>query len=675
MKFKANLAFLFLLFCVFHVQGQPSTEDFARLPYMQSVQLSPDGKHLAFIHNKEQLSIIFTQNLETGKFQPVITNDNKVAHINWFQWANNGRLLVSTRSSAPFKSKTFGYAGAWGGWLKGRVMTKTRLQSVSIDGSNKISMVKPGKSKGKMRWSWTPWYQDVIVSDLPDDEDHILMSLSPDEPGYPHVYKVNVNTASRSRVQVKKHHISTWISDQQGRVRMGICWEDDDNNTQVFLRESDSGKFKLLWEFDAMEEDGGIPLGFDTDANIVYVRAPYQGRSAIYQFDINNRDAGLTLVASDPKYDISGNLIRTRSSRKVVGVYLQGSEGSSIYWDKKAEAFQHAIDKALPEAKNYVLDTDISEQRYVVYSQQENHPGQYLFGDRKAKQLTAIGSQYPELQEEIFSRRQQLEFIARDGLKIEAFLTLPTGKKAENLPAILLPHGGPHSRDYAGFDYWAEFLASRGYAVLQVNFRGSAGYGFEFLKAGFGNWGLAMQEDVNDGANWLIEQGIADADRICIAGGSYGGYAALVGAYKKPDLYQCAISFAGVSDLKDLFTDFSNLGYSHYMRTTLGTGWGQSKRLKENSPVYNTDKIAMPVLVMHGNMDSRVLIRHSESYVENAKADGKDVEFEVFDGGDHHLSRYEHRKQFLESMASFLGKHLKSQPEDSERVALGNSDT
>ena len=249
-------------------------------------------------------------------------------------------------------------------------------------------------------------------------------------------------------------------------------------------------------------------------------------------------------------------------------------------------------------------------------------------------------------------------YESRDGLEIPAFVTLPPGYKnmedAKNLPFIIYPHGGPQARDYAGFDFIAQFLASRGYGILQMNFRGSDGYGKEFKEAGKAQWGQAMQDDISDGVGWLIENGWADADRIAILGGSYGGYASLVGAMKTPELYQCAISLAGVSDLPQLLRDANKFSGGKYATRFVGSLWKDGSKLRENSPINNIDKYTIPVLMFHGTDDRVVDVEQSSKFVKAMKRKGKDITYFELPDGDHHLSLYKNRLTFLRETEKFL---------------------
>ena len=286
---------------------------------------------------------------------------------------------------------------------------------------------------------------------------------------------------------------------------------------------------------------------------------------------------------------------------------------------------------------------DMSKDKVIVAVQGPRQPPVYYFLDRVKHEATEILSAYPELTATDLGEMKPYPYVARDGQRIPAYLTLPPGKPAKNLPTVIMPHGGPDARDVMGFDWWAQFLANRGYAVLQPNYRGSKGYGRKFTEAGLHQWGLGMQNDITDGVKKLIADGITDPKRICIVGASYGGYAALAGAAFTPDLYACAMSFAGVSDLNEfLFAQRSDTGeYSQsvsFWTSRIGSDWDDSKKLQDTSPALHAEQVKCPVLLMHGEGDTTVRIKQSELMYDALKAAHKDVEFIRFSGEDHYLN-------------------------------------
>ena len=299
--------------------------------------------------------------------------------------------------------------------------------------------------------------------------------------------------------------------------------------------------------------------------------------------------------------------------------------------------------------------TSDDRNRYIIFAENSSTPGSFYLGDKKLGTLNEIAHSYPALANVELPPKKAFFYKARDGLDIEAFLTLPEGKN-KNLPTIIFPHGGPIAADgEKGFDYWTSFFANRGYAVVQMNFRGSTGYGYDFMKAGLGQWGGQMQEDVEDATYWAIKEGIADPDRICIVGGSYGGYAALMGAATS-DLYKCSVSFAGVSDLLYLLDGSRRYGGEEGLRILLGDK--SRSELKEISPVNLADQIKIPVLLVQGDDDSRVLLKHGEAMRDAMEETGVDYIYIQQEDSDHFLTLKKNRLQFFEETEKFLQKHI-----------------
>jgi dipeptidyl aminopeptidase/acylaminoacyl peptidase len=300
--------------------------------------------------------------------------------------------------------------------------------------------------------------------------------------------------------------------------------------------------------------------------------------------------------------------------------------------------------------------------RFLVFGEHADDAGAYYLYDRESDKLRSIGKTYPALEGmAALGNRQAIKFRARDGKSVPAYLTLPAGVEPKALPLVLLVHGGPHARDTFTFDWWASFLASRGYAVLQVNFRGSTGYGYDWFNAGRGGWGTGvMQTDVEDGADALVKNGMVDAARICIAGASYGGYAALAGVSLTPKRYACAVSVNGLTDPERLFIDANwdrGSMISKWWRRSMGD---DVKHMRSVSPGENVERVLAPVLLIHGNQDSVVPVESSRTYNSKLLAAGKDVRYVELKGDDHWLSSAQTRTLMLRELESFLAKHLKA---------------
>ena len=323
-------------------------------------------------------------------------------------------------------------------------------------------------------------------------------------------------------------------------------------------------------------------------------------------------------------------------------------------WKRRYDTFM----KAIPGQQAIIVSTDASGEKLVFSVQGKDHgPAFYLFDSAKPS-IVNFGRLYGGLEDSRVVAKQPVSYKSRDGLQIPAYLSLPHEGTAP-YPTVILPHGGPIARDSAEFDYWSQFLVTRGYAVLQPNFRGSSGYGRSFMEAGYSQWGQKMQDDIIDGLQWMVTEKIADPKKVCIVGGSYGGYAALVAAYQTPDRFNCAVSFAGVSDMRRLLFGMRNAIGGQRATNRIVTnvkGWSS---LENISPITNVDKIAVPLLLVHGDEDDRVAVKQSRDLVAKLEKTGAEYQYLELEGGDHFLSLENHRIEFFSQMDAFLSENLK----------------
>lgn len=631
----------FLLFSNLAVADAPLTaEAFARLPDVSNVTISPDGTKVVssvrYQQGDERGVVLLLVDLISGKKATLMKSDNSKYVIGWFKWANNDVLLVSTH----YPSRIYGTP-----------VPATRLLRIDVNSKD----IKPAVPKRRMRMAkYIPIVQDNVIDFMPNNPDEFLLSMSLSDEVGSEVLLVNHKSGKTKRVHRMRDWTIDWMTDRQNRLRIATYFKN--TTTRHDYRHTEADSWLTLFEYQLFDSSSKSPLGFDADPDILYYSALNEGRDAIFKVNVKERPLQPELVYSHPRYDVDGTLIYSQKNDRVVGIRHSLGEGY-IFWDEEYKRLQQSLNKALPKTNNKIIDLSRDERRIIVLSSSDTDAGTYYLWNRGEKTVTPLAYRYKMLAPGLMAEKQHITYSARDGLTISGYLTRPKDAAQAPGPTIIFPHGGPISYDGKGFDYWTQFFASRGYTVLQMNFRGSSGYGYDFMASGMQDWGGKMQTDVEDGTRWLIAEKIADPKRICVVGASYGGYAALMEAANNPDLYQCVVSVAGVTDLKQLVRKYRKfVGYAA-IKEYIGS---DSKDLKARSPVNLAKQIDVPTLIAHGSKDLRVPIVQGRRMHKKLKKAGKEVSYIEFEDGNHFLSKEEHRVQLFNEMDAFLNQHLGS---------------
>jgi dipeptidyl aminopeptidase/acylaminoacyl peptidase len=632
-------------------QNHPSVDVFGSLPAIEDPSITPDGKFLATIQLFNGRPVARIISLAAGGPPPKALpfNDGKIVGV---QWANNDRLLITAEKVEQLDSK--------------HIFTWLRTASVDTAGGNGAVMFS---DKTVVRDSNASASSVLDLS--PEDKDHIYMEIT-DYCGAQQycraVYKVDVGNGhaeramvgSAERVGAGMSQTIGFVSDGHGNVVARIDATDKPKTQHLKVRQGNA--WKEILTFDAREGHALDVQGLSADGKSIVVILPDEttGTDALVAVDIAS-GAKSTLYV-DPKYDVSGAL-HDHWTGRVIGVYLVEESPKFIYFDPEMKALQSGLQSAFPGQTVHAVAWDAARQKVIVAASSPRSPTAYYLLDRTSHSAMLIAQAYDKLQPTDLGEVKSYPYKASDGLDIAAFLTLPPGKQTKNLPTVILPHGGPMARDEIGFDWMAQFMANRGYAVLQPNFRGSTGYGKKFLEAGYGQWGSKMQDDVTDGVKKLIADGIADPKRICIVGWSYGGYAALAGATLTPDLYACAVGGAGVYDLRHfLGTRERDYGEDSWMIESwqhfIGDMFNDAKKLDAVSPTENADKIKAPVLLVHGTADTTVRMDQSELLQQAMKKAGKSAALVRIEGETHYLEAASSRIRFLTELEKFLKSNI-----------------
>lgn len=605
--------------------------DFFRSPDRAAYQLSRSGNWMSFL-------------------QPATGEQGAAKRMNIFVQAFDGKALVGeprqlTRESARDIRGYF-----WKG-------DDTLLFVKDFGGDENFHVVAVDVKTGTVR-DLTPGdaLRANLVNDLREDADHILVSHNQRDKRVFDVVRVNVRTGEQTVVAQNPGNIVGWQTDHEGRVRIGVA-SDGVNNTLLY-RDSEKDAFKPIISADFRTTVNPVLFDFD---NKKFYAISNRGRdkAALVLVDPAKPDDE-SVVYAHPEVDVSGAGYSRLRKVLTQASYVTDKPGRHFF-DAQSREIDAKLRGRLPGYEVSVVGATDDEQRLIVAAYNDRTQGTRYVYDRKNDALIKLGEITPWLAESRMAFMKPVQYKSRDGLTIHGYLTLPQGREAKKLPCVINPHGGPWARDVWGYNPEVQFLASRGYCVLQMNFRGSTGYGRAFWEASFNQWGLAMQDDVTDGVQWLIQQGVADPKRIAIYGASYGGYATLAGITKTPDLYAAAVDYVGVSNLLTFMNSIPPywkpmLDKLHAM---VGHPEKDKERLVANSPALNADKIKTPLFIAQGAKDPRVVKSESDQMVEALKKRGVQVQYMVKDNEGHGFANEENRFEFYEAMEKFLGQHLK----------------
>ncbi len=604
--------------------------DFFSNPDRAFFRLSADGRTLGFMQpvdvgdGNRRLNI-FVQPIDGSKLvgQPRKVTDETARDISDYHWKGSHTVL---------------FAKDFGG--------DENFHVVAVDtGTGAIRDLTPGD---KVRAG--------IEDDLPDDADHIIVSHNRRNPEVFDVYRIDVRTGKETLVAQNPGDITGWQTDHAGHVRAAI--RTDGLKTILLYRPDDKSEFKPIITTDYKTDVA--PAFFTADNRKLYaISNRGRDKSALVLIDPRKPDDEDVLYVR-PDVDVGG-ATWSRARKRLTNAEYTDSRLEYQFFDPQRKQIFARLAQKLPGMEIRLQDATKAEDKFIVAAANDRTLGARYIYDAKANSLTKLADINAKIVPETMAPMQTVHYSSRDGLEINAYLTLPIGREPKNLACIVNPHGGPWARDVWGFNPEVQFLANRGYCVLQMNFRGSTGYGRKFWEASFGQWGLTMQDDITDGVKWLIAQGIADPKRIGIYGGSYGGYATLAGVTYTPDLYAAAVDYVGVANL---FTFMSTI--PPYWRPSLpkfydmvGNPEKDIERMRATSPALNAQNIRTPLFVAQGARDPRVNKAESDQMVEALRKRGVDVQYMVKDNEGHGFRNEENQYAFYGAMEAFFGQYLK----------------
>lgn len=608
------------------------------------MQLSPSGKRIAFItvSGEERILVI----LDIATKQQLGGADVGVAKVRNLDWIDEDRVLITTS-----KTETVPQLGLF------RVELYSG-QVYDIAKSKIVLMLANSRNLFPAMFS-TP--KIVHVGGKPAV---LVRAFGFDNPELLSQYSVDLDNGRARLFEVMGNRVETTILDLEGK---SLARSEYDPDAQVWsLHTLQGGSIKEVWRTSApIETPELVGLGLTGDSVIVRADRPdlNQGDAAkVSLFDVKLE----TGVWRPLRFDFEPeSLIFHPVTKRLIGATRNADTGVVYaFADTSARLLGDSIQKAFAGRNPTLVSWSDNFRKAVVFTNEGQDSGSYFIVDLDGGKLTAAGSAYAEITPNRVAPVRYFAYAAADGLKIHGFLTTPPGMtETKNLPLVVLPHGGPEAHDESGFDWWSQALASRGYAVLQPNFRGSTGYDDAFVEAGYGEWGRKMQTDLSDGVRYLAEQGVIDPKRVCIVGASYGGYAALAGATLDSGVYRCAVAVAGVSDLRRMVEYESSGSFrrenqaTRYWNRFMGAERVGDRSLDERSPVYLASKVEAPILLIHGKDDSVVPVEQSRIMADALRKAGKPFELIELNGEDHWLSRSDTRLRMLTETLRFLQKY------------------
>jgi len=630
----------------------PSIEAFASRSRIEGASISPDGHYLALIRTSNGRAVASVLERESKDSSHVVMGEPEHFRFTWCRWATNTRLLCAFRAMVEEQSFVYGV---------------TRLVAVDADGGRmKVLLQNSAEVQGQFQdrvINWNPGAPDTVLIEA--DEGLSESQLSGNVAVYgnfgthalPAVWELNVVTGGLRMRQAARDPIRHWVTDQHGQVRLGYGFAGV--TVSYYARLSGDRDWRRLTKFEVFTRENHFePLAIsDDDPNKAYAIAPFEGRDAVWLMDLADKEDP-TLIFSHPLVDVSAPVLS--ETHALLGIRYDTDRPLMYYTNARVSSLIDAVKKAFPGRFTTVVDSTRDEQVYLLRSASDREAPTYSVFDVKKASLTRLGAPYPDIDSSALAPLQSIEYPARDGTKIPGYLTVPVGSAKKDLPLVVMPHGGPIYRDTWQYFFLRAFLASRGYAVLQMNFRGSSGYGSDWFFAAHQDWGGLTYDDVVDGARWAIQQGIADPKRVCIVGWSFGGYLALVGAQRNPDLFQCSVSIAGLSDLGRLIDEGHNWVSASAIKKQIGT---DPEKLKRDSPRLHAQEFNVPLLMFHGDRDAQAPYSQSRDMDTALTRAHKPHRFITLKDADHQLSSEADRATMLREVEAFLAEHIGAKSE------------
>ncbi|MBV9540885.1 MAG: S9 family peptidase [Alphaproteobacteria bacterium] len=625
-----------LLFATAASAGAVGLETYGGLPSVEDFSISPDGKSIAYATNVDNKRVVVIRGLEDGKpLGALAVGDQKLRDL---YWADDTRLIMFVSSSKRME-------GFWGPkqelFMAQAYDLRTHKQIPLLENIDKALNLTFGTPLSRLINGHLVLFVDGIQYR--------------DWRATPTLFAIDLDASHTTMVLQGGDNTEDWVVDDKGNPIVLTEYNDRAGIWSLSLRQN--GDWKKVYEVDAPLEKPAV-LGIGPDGRSIWVSMIKDGTYAGIKFSLVD---GKQYPAPELAGTVNAAAILDKITHRIIGLYRQGSAQQYTFFSPTDQDVWNAVSASFA-SENVDLVSTSGDRKHMVLRVDGPHTGSaYFVVDLNKGSAERFADAYTGVGPNDIAEVQVVSYNAADGTRIPAYLTLPKGRDRKNLPLIVLPHGGPAARDEPELDWWSQAIAAQGYAVLQPEFRGSDGYGWAHLAAGFGEWGRKMQSDLSDGVHFLAGQGIVDPKRVCIVGASYGGYAAMAGATLDKGMYRCAVAVAGLSNLHNMlaweqrrYSSGENVSVLRYWRRFMGASVNSDPRLDEISPALHVTSDTPPVLLIHGKEDTVVPIAQSEDMESALERAGRPVKFVKLDGEDHWLSRPATRLKMLQETIAFL---------------------
>ncbi|MCC3860408.1 alpha/beta hydrolase family protein [Pseudemcibacter aquimaris] len=620
---------------------------FAQEPEFNDISLSPDGQHILYVYPNDDKYIFRVDPVDDDDLEQHYVGAVSKGLLGKIFWVNDTRVLLTINS---IDNIDFGFDGRN---LTFSFILKKTVYGFDVNGSGLEKIYE-------YKYDFNPLFLNNLqainnfeIDMLWNDESKILISTTENEEQFPTVKYLNVYNGETSIAQAAADKITQWITDHDGNVRFGVGAED--GRLIMIARKAGETDWVNLHDQEIFQDDRFRPVNFgETENSILVISPASNGRYAIYEFDLVN-EVLTNKLYEHPNVDVNG-LEFSEINKKILAVTYQEDKLERYYLDEDYKKLMTAINSALPDRNNHLVSITNNNKFMLIKSDSDVFPGAFYRMDIENKQLQLLGELNYRLDPKYLTKQESITYFSRDGLEIPALISLPKDRNEnDKLPLIVMPHTNPDGRDVNEYNYIIQFLVSRGYAVFQPNYRGSSGYGLQYQMMGYGEWGGNIQNDIIDGIEYLVSEGMVDKSKVCIMGKNFAGYIALMGSIQNPELFNCVIAEAPIADLYQLVKNIKSALGKNIAERMIGKK--KNKAIRKISPQHNVRDIKTPLLLFHGELNNSVPKDSTDNFVEALNKYNIPHNYVVIEGAGNDFTTYEQRKSFLLELEKFLQEH------------------